>query len=167
MMKKFALALVAVAAMILGVGGVANAYPLGGQSITISPSTVSPGGSVTVTANCTPGESVTITLESSSVTIPCETDDTRPTNAGIATGIVNAPTTVGSFDGTVTGTVSGPLGSFTVTVQTSGTTPTSGLPTTGGDGTSTMTMIAVGLLVVGLGLFVVATVRRRQTPVAA
>ena len=158
MMKKFALALVAVAAMILGVGGVANAYPLGGQSITISPSTVSPGGSVTVTANCTPGESVTI---------PCETDDTRPTNAGIATGIVNAPTTVGSFDGTVTGTVSGPLGSFTVTVQTSGTTPTSGLPTTGGDGTSTMTMIAVGLLVVGLGLFVVATVRRRQTPVAA
>lgn len=47
------------------------------------------------------------------------------------------------------------------------TVPGSGLPATGSDGIGTTTGIALGLLVVGLGLFVVAQVRRRQSPSAA
>jgi LPXTG-motif cell wall-anchored protein len=169
-MKKIALALAAVAAMILGLGGVANAnpipipnvYPPVVPSVTVTPSTVGPGGTVTVTANCTPGETVTVTLESATASAPCGED-------GTVTLTISAPSAVGTYNGTVAGTVSGPLGSFAVTVLAAGptpTTPTGGLPSTGSDGTNTTTMIAAGLLVVGLGLFAVATVRRRQTPAA-
>jgi LPXTG-motif cell wall-anchored protein len=159
MMKKIALALAAVAAMILGFGAVANAgtYPPGGQSVTVSSPTVGPGGTVTVTVNCTPGETVTATLGSATATAACGPDATAVLS-------ISAPTTAGVFNGTVNGSVSGPLGSFTVTVQAAGTTP---LPATGSDGTSTMTFLAAGLLVVGIGLFAVATIRRRRSPAAA
>jgi hypothetical protein len=42
------------------------------------------------------------------------------------------------------------------------TTPPAGLPATGSDGIGTTTGIAIGLLVVGLGLFIVTRVRRGQ-----
>ena len=162
-MKQLALACAVVAAMLFSFGGVANAYPPGGPNVTATPSTTAPDGSVTITAACTPGESVTFTLESSSVTVPCDAEDGQ---SGTATGIVTAPTAVGTFDGVVNGSVSGPLGSFTVTVQNSATAPAGGLPSTGSDSSSTITMVAMGLLVGGLGLFTVATIRRDQ-PTAA
>lgn len=170
-MKKFALALAAVAAMVLGFGGVANAYPPGGTGVTTSSSTVGPGGQVTVTAKCTAGETVTFDLEGSTDTATCETGDAQSAIAGTATGTVTAPTAPGTYIGRVTGSVSGPLGEFTVTVEGSTATPTAtpagGLPSTGSNGTSTMTFIAAGILVAGLGLFAVATLRRRQAPVEA
>jgi len=42
--------------------------------------------------------------------------------------------------------------------------PSAGLPATGSNGIGSTTGIALGLLVSGLGLFIVAQVRRRQTP---
>lgn len=170
-MKKIALTLAAVALVIFGVGGVAGAgtYPPGGPSVSVTPASVGPGGTVTVTANCTAGESVTISLEGQSASVPCETGDAQSSVAGIATGVVTAPTAPGTYTGSVTGTISGALGSFTVTVLAAAptpATPTGGLPSTGSGGTSTMTFVAAGLLVVGLGLFGVATVRRRQAPAA-
>jgi len=42
--------------------------------------------------------------------------------------------------------------------------PGAGLPATGSSGMGTTTGIALGLFVVGLGLFIVAQVRRRQQP---
>lgn len=44
--------------------------------------------------------------------------------------------------------------------------PTGGLPATGSSGVSTMAIIAIGLLIVGVSLFVVSQVRRRQTVMA-
>jgi len=46
-------------------------------------------------------------------------------------------------------------------------TPSAGLPATGSDGIGTTTGIAVGLLAVGLGLFIVTRVRRRQSDAVA
>jgi hypothetical protein len=46
------------------------------------------------------------------------------------------------------------------------TTPGTGLPATGSDGVGVMTGIALGLFAVGLGLFIVAQVRRKQSPTA-
>ena len=170
-MKKIALTLAAISVIVLGFGSLASAgtYPPGGPSVSVAPASVGPGGTVSVTANCTAGESVTISLEGSSVSVPCETGDGESSVAGIATGVVTAPASPGTYTGSVTGAISGSLGSFTVTVLAAAptpTTPTGGLPSTGSGGTSTMTFVAAGLLVVGLGLFGVATVRRRQAPAA-
>lgn len=180
-MKKFALALTAVAAVVLGSAGVADAYPPGGTGVTVAnEGPVAPGGAVTVTVNCTSGETVTFMLVSSSDTAPCAASGSASNNAvaalpGTATGTVSAPTTPGTYVGTITGSISGALGTFTVTVD--GATDDGGdgdtaastgvLPVTGSDGTATMTMIAGGLLVVGLGMFGVATIRRRQYAAAA
>jgi uncharacterized membrane protein YtjA (UPF0391 family) len=91
-----------------------------------------------------------------------------------------APTAPGTYNGTAVGAQSGSTPfSFTIPGQTATTVPppttaapvpttqpalVGGLPATGSGGISTTTGIAVGLLVVGLGLFVVAQVRRRQEP---
>lgn len=162
-MRKLALALIGMVIMAVGLGATVQAasdYPPGGPNVTATPVTVSPGGSVTVTANCTPGESVTIILESSSVTVPCLTGDAESSVVGVATGVVTAPMTPGTYTGTVTGTVSGPLGTFDVTVQAAATPPPADLPTTGSGTTGATATVAAGLLVAGLGLFAVATLRR-------
>lgn len=175
-MKKLALALTAAAAVVLGSAGVADAsaYPPGGQNVTVLDNTVGLGEPVTVTAACTLGETVTFTLVDQTATATCEVAPVAGASvaAGQATGTVNAPTTAGTVTGSVTGSISGALGSFTVTVSaattpTTPTTPTGGLPATGSDGTQTMTMVAGGILLAGLGMFGVATVRRRQDTAAA
>ncbi|MFK7917840.1 MAG: LPXTG cell wall anchor domain-containing protein [Ilumatobacter sp.] len=174
-MKKLALAFTAAAAVVLGSAGVADAYPPGGSSVVVEDDTISVGDPVTVTATCTLGESVTFTLQDQSATTTCEADATGGGSAvaGSATGTVNAPTTAGTFTGTITGSISGALGTFTVTVDgvapttAAPTTPVGGLPATGSDGTQTMTMVAGGILVAGLGMFGVATARRRQDAAAA
>ena len=75
-----------------------------------------------------------------------------------------APTAPGTYSGTAVGQQS-PSQSFSFTLPgQAATTPETGLPATGSDGIGTTTGIALGLLVVGFGLFVVAQVRRRQVP---
>lgn len=116
-------------------------------------------------------------LEGSSDTETCTPSANASNNfaaavAGSATGTVNAPTTAGTHTGTVTGSISGALGAFTVVVEgatstTAAPTATGSLPSTGSDGTRTMTAVAGRFLVVGLGMFGVATARRRQDTAAA
>ena len=73
------------------------------------------------------------------------------------------PSEASTYTILATGSESGDLGSTTVVVaaQTAPATtvPTVGLPATGSDGIGHTTGVSLGLLVVGLGLFAVATVR--------
>jgi hypothetical protein len=100
---------------------------------------------------------------------------------GNATGTFTAsPTAAGTYTVTAVGPQSGTqTTTFTVAQQATTTTtaapattappatvPGTGLPATGSDGIAATTGIAIGLLVVGLGLFVVAQVRRRQPSAA-
>jgi len=172
-MKKFALALMAAAAAVFGAGMVANAYPPIPDSVTVSQSTVEPGGTFEVTAPCVVPEEVTFTFEGLPLDVRCTSAVVQPgfmllqqsSPDGAATATLTAPTAAGTYTVTVTGSTSGSIGTATITVQAA-TDPGGGLPATGSDGISTTTMIAAGLLVVGLGLFGVATMRRRQAPVA-
>jgi LPXTG-motif cell wall-anchored protein len=151
-MKKFALVLVAMSAVIFGTGLVANAYPPVDTPPAVSPSTVAPGGTVTVTGACDPGETVTVVLGTESETGECGTDGTYSI-------VIKAPSGEGSAVGGVSGTVNEDLGSFTVTVATNG---GSTLPSTGSNNTNTGLIIGVGSLLVGLGLFATARTRRNQ-----
>ncbi|MEM1335965.1 MAG: hypothetical protein AAGG08_21155 [Actinomycetota bacterium] len=178
-MKKFALALMAAAAAVFGVGMVADAYPPPVSSPTIDDPTAVDGQTVTIQIPCVPPETVTLTIvfDLTNATIATLTDECEPTAApgfallgsatatGVATFTVTAPSTVGGYTATATGSASGALGAVTFTVSAAST-PTGGLPATGSDGIGTTTWIAGSLLLVGLGLFAVATVRRRQ-PAAA
>lgn len=171
-MKKFALALMAAAAAVFGVGMVANAYPPVPDAPGVSDSTPAPGGTFTVTSACAVPETVTFTIPGDSDTATCEPGATgaflllqQTTPDGVATGTLTAPTAAGTYTVTITGSSSGDLGTVSVTVAAQ-TDPGGGLPATGSDGVATTTWIAAGLLIVGLGLFAVATVRRRQ-PAAA
>jgi LPXTG-motif cell wall-anchored protein len=166
-MKKFALALMASAAMVLGMGVVANAYPAGAGSVTASPTTLAPGGVFTATATCQPAEIVTFVFEGATKTATCGAAGTAGTaslislsTAGSASVTFNAPGTAGSYTGIATGSATGALGSFTITVAVPAA-PGGSLPATGTDGTSTMTIIALGLFAVGAGLFGVSRFRSR------
>lgn len=163
-MKKFALALMAVSAAIFGTGLVANAYPPGAGVVTTSSATGVAGYTVTVNTTCQPGETVTVTLVDETATATCGAAGTASllslSNAGSASVNVIAPAVAGSYTGTILGSVTGDLGSFTVTV-TAPVTPGGGLPATGSNSTSTMTILAIGLFAVGAGLFGVSQVRRR------
>jgi hypothetical protein len=113
------------------------------------------------------------------------------TASGTATGTLTAPTAPGTYQGTGVQAGGAASADFTIVVQQATTTtapgasttvagapttvagaPTTvaatgaGLPATGSGGMGTTTTIAIGLLVVGLGLFVVAQVRRRQPTTA-
>lgn len=174
-MKKFALALAATAAMVLGFGGVADAYPPGGPGITATPASGTPGYSVTVTVKCTAGETVTITLVASSTNAACNTGTAQSAVAGTAVGVVTAPNAPGTYTGSANGTTSGPLGNFTISVVpvgpatnggTNGGTNAGGtgaLPSTGSSGTNATLMLGLGALLIGGGLFGVSQIRRRQT----
>lgn len=175
-MKKFALALMASAAIVFGFAGSANAYPPGGGGTTVSDSTPAAGAPITFsTTQCTPGETVTFVFNGETKTATCVAGtaargEASQTATGTASATFNAPAAAGSYTANISGSVSGALGSVAVTVAAQTTTtvaptptvPPGGLPATGSDGVGATTGIAVGLLVVGLGLFAVATVRRRQ-----
>lgn len=167
-MKKFALALMASAAMVLGLGLVANAeYPPQGGFVTARPTTVAPNAQFEASASCQPGENVTFLFEGQSKTATCGAAGSagtasliRLSNAGGATVQLTAPATEGSYTGTATGSATGALGSFTITVVVA-TVPPGPLPATGSDGTGTMTFMALGLFAVGAGLFGVSRFRLR------
>jgi hypothetical protein len=159
-MKKLIVALAATLAVFFGMGTAAHAQ-YGGSSgvVTVSPPTVAPGGTITVTVSqCTPGERVDISVAGVSVSVTCGADS-------VASASIAMPTTPGTFNGTAVGAVSGFSTTFVVTILAP-VSPPGGLPATGSGGLDASTGIAAGLLAVGLGLFGVAQLRRRQAAVA-
>jgi hypothetical protein len=153
-MKKLVLALLTSLAVVLGIAGpAAAAYPPNAPTVSVSTSTPAPGGEFTVTAEgCNEGDVVTFEFEGET--------KTAVVVGGIASVTFTAPETPGFYTGTVT--CGGVASDFGITVV-SPTAPGGGLPSTGSDGIGATTTIAIGLLAVGLGLFGVATVRRRRT----
>lgn len=161
-MKRFTLALVASAALVFGFGAIAQAQ-YGSASATFDVASAAPGQTVTLTiTGCTPGETLTVTLDGAAVgTTTCSAVD------AVGTGALSfaAPSTPGSYPVVVSG-VQGFSFTTSITVASQATTPVTtpggGLPATGSDGIGASTGIAIGLLAVGVGLFLVAQVRRRQ-----
>jgi hypothetical protein len=160
-MKKLALGLIAISSAVLGFGMVAEAqYGSVGGTATVTPTTTAPGGTVTVEmSGCTPGETVDFVLESATASATCAED-------GTASASLPAPGATGTYTGTAAGVTSGVTASFSVVVAQA-VTPPGGLPATGSDGISTTAGIAIGLLVIGVALFGVSQIRRRQTITAA
>jgi len=165
-MKKFTIALMAVLGLVFGPAAVANAYPPSGALITVSNATPQPGDSIQISVDCgdgsDSGDTVTVNLGDSSATGTCVN--------GSATVTIAVPTAEGTINGEVLNADGENVGTFTVTVAAAAPVtqpnPSGQLPATGSDGIGTTTMIALGLLIAGLALFAVATVRRRQ-PIAA
>jgi len=167
-MKKLAFGFIAASAALFGFGIVAEAYTAPVVTVTVDDPTPEPGQNLNATMRgCQPGETVRFTLVSSTANGQCNSTSAglsmlmSTSQTGTATAVVRAPSTSGTFTGTALGLTSGRTGTFTVTVSQA-TAPPGGLPATGAGGISTTTGIAVGLLVVGLGLFAVSQVRRRQ-----
>ncbi|MGK0276696.1 MAG: LPXTG-motif cell wall-anchored protein [Ilumatobacter sp.] len=168
-MKKFALSLMVAAAAIFGTGIAAQAstYPPGA---TVSPiADPVPGETFTVTVSgCNPGIVITFEFEGTTKTATCGEAAALTVGTGTASTTFVAPTAGGTYSGTATGT-DGFLATFSVTAAAAPATtvepvtPPGGLPATGSGGTSSMTMIAIGLFGLGGGLLVVSQMRRRQT----
>lgn len=181
--KKLALALMAMSALVFGFGMVAEAQvgPYGGGSatITFAPANPGPGQTITITiTGCTPGETLTLKLNGVTIaTLVCVPASTalggsvtgllmpQQTGTGQATTTITTPTEPGTYTYTVSGS-QGYVASATLVIAAP-IAPPGGLPATGSGGASHTTLIALGLLVVGLGLFVVAQARRRRTPSVA
>jgi hypothetical protein len=177
-MKKFALALMAASAAIFGFGVVAEAqYGAVNAVVTAVPPVVTPGGQFRTTfTGCTPGESVTFVLVSSNARGACTGGaalgsivglvlPAQQAGTGSATVELTAPGAPGVYNGTATTSQSGLTQPFTITV-TQAVTPPGGLPATGSGGISTTMTVAGGLFAIGLGLFAVTQLRRRQSAVA-
>ncbi len=192
-MKKFALALMASAALLFGFSVAAQAAYPPGITVTVSPAgNLPPGVPFTITIPCFPGAGpVTFTITgpnfSVSVVSTCGTSDSvtgsvmgfiAQTASGTASATLTAPTAPGTYQGSAV-QVGGSSADFTIVVAQATTTtaapgapttvapvtptvPSTGLPATGSGGLGVTTGIAIGLLAVGAGLFVVAQVRRRD-----
>jgi LPXTG-motif cell wall-anchored protein len=167
-MKKLALGLISASAAVFGFGLVADAYPPPAVSVSVDDPTPAPNQQLNVTfRGCEPGETVRFVLLSSTDTSPCNGTSSglslllQAAPSGTSIGQVTAPSSAGTYTGTATGQTSGRTGTFTVVVSQA-TSPPGGLPATGSSGISTSTTVAIGLLVVGAGLFAVSQIRRRQ-----
>ncbi|NND75059.1 MAG: hypothetical protein HKN44_08640 [Ilumatobacter sp.] len=149
---------------------------------TTSPSSVPPGGAFDVhVQGCSPGTAVTGSFQGRTKTATCAAAAgfalRQPaTGQALLVGFV-APSTPGTYNGTATGANGLNVGFQIVVVAQVPTTvaptvppttvgsdgaPDGALPATGSGGISTTTSVALGLLVIGLGSFVVAQVRRRR-----
>lgn len=185
-MKQVCVALIAVLGIGFGATAASAQSPyFGNASVSASPSTVAPGGEVTVTVqNCVAGTDVVITLEASSATAACSAPTTdaqgfrapaQTSTPGTAVGTVDAPTTPGTYTGSAA-LAEGAALPFTVTVATPtssvadtgdrGDEVTADLPATGG-GIEPLTIAAIVLLIAGVGLVVVTRLRRRQARAAS
>ena len=183
-MKKLALAFISASALVFGFGVVAEAQGYG-ESLTLPTAPTAGGGYTALYTNCQAGETITFSQPESNPTTVTGTCVATVTLTGAIMGVVlpsqavlgnatgaftAAPTAPGTYTVTASGTIS-PVQTttFTIAATPTTTTPTTlpgDLPATGSNGVGTTTGIAIGLLVVGVGLFVVAQVRRRQTTVA-
>lgn len=137
--------------------------PTTGPSITVSPTVVAPGGTVTIT--CTgfdPGETVIIVLHTDPVTLGTATAD--PSGDVHTTVTIPTNTTPGQHTITVTGETSGLTLSATITVEgavTAAAAPSSSLPFTGANVAAT-TGVGAGAVAIGGGLVLAARKRRRH-----
>lgn len=167
MIKRLAATVLVLGALLLGVGSVANAYPPSSPTLEIIGDQV-PGGVVTVQINdCNPGDTIEVFFNGELIaTLTCDED-------GQASTPLELPTQPGTYPGQAVIIEPNITLPFTIVLEadddvagggggtngdTSGT-----LPATGSSGLSTTTTIAIGLLIVGGVLFVVA-MRRREQP---
>jgi hypothetical protein len=139
---------------------------------TVTPSSVAPGGTITVNSNGWKASSqVNAVLHSDPVTLGALTASA----SGVVNGQFSVPagTPAGSHTVELTGTdpqdaartVAIPVTVSTTTAPTT-TAPTTGAPTTGGTlaftGSSTRDLASVGLLLLAVGLFLLGRVSRRR-----
>ena len=110
-MRKIVVALAATLVVFFGMGAPAHAqYGADAGVVTVSPPTVVPGGTVTVTvSNCEPGERVDVSAAGVSVQITCDADGTASTT-------LSMPVTPGTYTGSATGAITGFTTTFVVTV---------------------------------------------------
>jgi LPXTG-motif cell wall-anchored protein len=166
-MRKLAALVALAAAPVLMTTAAASAYPPGAPTLTLSPSTVAPGGAFGATfTGCALGDTVTVSIEGgASASATCS-----GTGGGTARGIMqeggpsasvmlNAPTVPGTY--TVTATAPGASATATLTVTAAAPAGPS-LPTTGSDTSIPITQVAIGVLLAGLGLVGVAWYRRKS-----
>ena len=152
-MKRFALALTVTLTAFLGLGQIATA-----QYSASSSTSTTDGKTTVVYSGCVNGETITFTLVGAT-----PTPQTAVCAGGKASVVFSS---AAGLTGTAKGTTS-PSTTFTVaSLAPTATAPGVGLPATGSNGIGTTAGLAIGLLVVGLGLFVVAQVRRRQPNLA-
>ena len=127
-MKKIAVALMTVSAVVLGFGAAANASPSGypPEKVTVTVSSSNPAAGSTITATitgCVEGENADFVLGSSTAS--------GVTSGGSASGTLTVPTAAGTYTGTAS-CASGASASFSITVSA----PSGGLPATGSSGIS-------------------------------
>lgn len=90
--------------------------------MTATPASGVPGYDVTLTATCTPGESVTFELDGAETTARCDRSNStglqRPSDdaSGIARVETTAPSSLGEHRGTVRGSSESTFGSFLIRV---------------------------------------------------
>ena len=184
-MKRLAALMVALGALLLGVNTVAEAYPPTGPTLEIIGEQV-PGGIVTVQINnCNPGDTIEVFFNGELIaTLTCvavgsggafllESVLGAP-STGQASTPLQLPTEPGTYPGEARIIEPNITLPFTIVLEgdddVAGGGGTNGddngdgtLPATGSSGLSTTTTIAIGLLVVGGVLFLVA-MRRREQP---
>lgn len=176
-MKRFALIVISVAAVVFGTNLVAQAYPPGTASASViagSPGEV--GGTFTVqVTNCLAGETVNVDL-------PANGDG--PTSAlcaatsgagfflaapgsGSATVVLDHASTPGTNTGTAELVTSGVTLTFTVETTPAAGAPSPTIPATGSDATTSMLGYGAAALAIGIALTLIAANRRRSAVSAA
>ncbi len=121
----------------------------------VSNSSPEAGGSFTASVTNCAEQGTTFQFEGNSKAGSTDSD-------GDSSATFTAPTSAGTYTGTVT--CGADVASFSVAVAATpaAATPTGGLPATGSSGSGTTIAIASILLLAGLGMFGVAQMRRRQ-----
>jgi hypothetical protein len=177
-MKKLTLAILLTAAALVGSGPAAHAYPPSGPVVAVTPPTVGPGGSITITiTGGTPGQPIIINI-TINITIVIVVPAT-----GTAVAEVPAPSEPGSYPGVASGPdigeipftvevdddpavapIAAPASSPDASAAPDGPVAAATLPATGASGIGDVLGTAGGLVVVGIGLASVAHLRRRQRP---
>jgi hypothetical protein len=153
-------------------------YPPGAPTLTLSPSTVAPGGTFGATlTGCSLGDVVTVSLVSDSASATCSGGGGGSARGimqepgGTASVTLTAPTDPGTY--TVTATAPGVSATATLTVAVPAApapapaAPPGALPVTGSDSGVPIAQIAAGVLLAGAGLVAVATYRRRRSATPA
>lgn len=122
-MRSKLLAAAIAATALMGIGApAAQAYPPTPRTVTATPTSGEPAYEVTVTATCTPGESITFSLPDAQAVVECVSATRNglvsldETLAGTASATLVAPTTPGDYRGAVSGTSATNFGSFTISV---------------------------------------------------
>jgi len=175
-MKKLALILTALGALLVGAGmsNTAAAYPPGETTdIITNVPTINTGGSFNATVtNCLPGETVTFIFEGVERSVTCDPNTLQasfPFVAPMAPGTYQVCADLTGNGATVPAGVIRPRTICTTIVVTATgptippTIPGGGLPGTGSSGVSTTTTSALVLLGAGGLLLVVSQLRRRRT----